>query len=237
MTSKQCFFITFSIIHLCVVTSISQSNSFKQELSTAESNLTQHPENHEFYQKLHKLVADKSNITTFSQRERLRLVFEQYGKWSSETTYPENEKGNKIQIQCHVKNEKGEPIAGAKIHIFQTDANGFYSVTDSATKRMGENDARLFAYLKSDVKGNIVLKTIRPASYPKKYNGRSIPQHIHFNISASGYKDKNIQMVFQDDPNMDTYWQKWARDADFPIVKLSYLKDKTVGNFEVLLLK
>ena len=102
---------------------------------------------------------------------------------------------------------------------------------------MGENDARLFAYLKSDVKGNIELKTIRPASYPKKYNGRSIPQHIHFNISASGYKDKNIQMVFQDDLVMDAYWQKWARDADFPIVKLSYLKDKTVGNFEVLLRK
>ena len=207
------------------------------EIQKAEMSLKQHHDSFDLYQKLHELVADKNAVTTFSETEILRGVLEKYGKWSYATTYSPEEKGIKIALQCHLKNEKGEPIPNAEIHVFQTDAQGFYSVTDSATKRMGENDARLFAFVKSDAKGNIEIKTIRPASYPKKYEGRFIPQHIHFNISAKGYQDKLIQMVFQDDPAMDAHWQKWAKNADFPVVKLSYLKDKITGSFEVVLRK
>lgn len=237
MTSKRCFWICLLLFHLIAEEGLSQSSALTTQLLKAEKSLIQHPESYVFYQNLHELVANKHNSTTFEAREHLRDVLEKYGKWSSETTYAKNENGQRIVINCHLKNEKGEPIAHAKIHVFQTDSQGFYSVTDSATKKMGEHDARLFAFVQSDANGNIEINTIRPASYPRKYQGKTIPQHIHFNISAAGYQDKMIQMVFQDDPVMDDYWQKWAKEFDYPVVKLSYLKDKTVGAFEVLLRK
>jgi protocatechuate 3,4-dioxygenase beta subunit len=65
---------------------------------------------------------------------------------------------------------------------------------------MGEPDARLFCFLKTDENGNFEIRTIRPASYPMQYNGRTIPQHIHNNITARGYTGRNLQMVFEDDP-------------------------------------
>ena len=237
MRTKLCFCISLFLFNLYVKEGFSQSAAFTTQLLNAEKNLIQHPENPISYQNLHELVANKNSLTTFETRERLRDVLEKYGKWSSGTTYSKNENGHKIALKCHLINAKGEPIAHAQIHIFQTDSQGFYSVTDSATKKMGEHDARLFAFVESDANGNIEINTIRPASYPRKYQGKTIPQHIHFNISAAGYQDKMIQMVFQDDPVMDDYWQKWAKGLDYPIIKLSYLKDKTVGAFEVLLRK
>jgi protocatechuate 3,4-dioxygenase beta subunit len=94
--------------------------------------------------------------------------------------------------------------------FFQTDSRGYYTPFDSAQNKMGEPDARLFGFLKTDANGNFEIHTIRPASYPKKYEGRTIPQHIHNNITAKGYANQNLQMVFDDDPAMNDYWRQWA---------------------------
>ena len=106
-------------------------------------------------------------------------------------------------------------------------------MTDAATGKMGENDARLFAFVQSDAAGNVALKTIRPASYPKQYKGRTIPQHIHFDVSAEGYAPLKIQMVFDDDPAMDAYWREWAVNLGYPVVAVS----KGKGVFEVMVKK
>ena len=142
---------------------------------------------------------------TVAERIRLRKVLEQYGIWSTGVLYTANEPGTKIIIKGHVTNAQGKPIANASIHIFQTDSHGYYTPLDSAEKKMGEPDARLFCFLKTDSNGNFEINTIRPASYPLQYNGRTIPQHVHNNITAAGYKDKNLQMVFDDDPAMNDY--------------------------------
>ena len=224
----------FTIISFNCLFSLIEVVAQQETIEQSEANLKQYPANYDFYQKLHLIVANKNNATTFEEREKLQNIFEKYGRWSAATTYADNEKGDRITLKCHIKDQKGKPIANAKAHVFQTDAKGFYSVTDSATGKMGENDARLFAFVNSDANGNIEIKTVRPASYPKMYNGRHIPQHIHFNITADGYSGKFIQMVFEDDPAMkDIYWQKWAKENNFPVVKLT----KGEGQFTLLMNK
>jgi len=117
-------------------------------------------------------------------------------------------------------NTEGKPIANASLNIFQTDSHGYYTPLDSIEKKMGEPDARLFCFLKTDASGSFEIHTVRPASYPMQYNGRTIPQHIHNNVTARGYTGKNLQMVFDDDPAMNPYWQQWAATNNYPVLRL-----------------
>ena len=72
----------------------------------------------------------------------------------------------------------------------------------------------------------------------KKYNGRLIPQHIHFNINAKGYSNQNLQIAFEDDPAMkDIYWKEWAAKANYPIIKIAMKENIGMGNLNIHLIK
>lgn len=86
---------------------------------------------------------------------------------------------------------------------------------------MSEHDPRLFGSIRTEKDGNYTLTTIHPGTYPNVYQGRYIPQHIHFNIVAKGYVNQNLQIAWEDDPAMkDIYWRDWAKETKYPIVKL-----------------
>ena len=232
---------TFKIV-LAVVLCFSLCNCNAQNktgieasINKAENTLKQHPKDQANWQQLYTLINENYVKLTVAERIRLRKVLEQYGIWSTGTTYTANEPGIKIIIKGHVVNAQGKPIANASLHIFQTDSRGYYTPLDSAEKKMGEPDARLFCFLKTDNNGSFEIHTIRPASYPLQYNGRTIPQHIHNKISAQGYKDKNLQMVFDDDPAMNDFWRKWATDNGFPVLKLNNATPQRIADIEIVL--
>ena len=204
-----------------------QNNNAKEKIAKAETDLKEHLQNQNNWQQLYTLINENYTKLTAAEREKLRKILEQYGVWSTGITYTAFEPGIKIIIKGRVVDTHGKPVANASLHIFQTDSHGYYTPLDSIEKKMGEPDARLFSFLKTDNKGNFEIHTIRPASYPLKYNGRTIPQHVHNNITAKGYAPKYLQMVFDDDPAMDDYWRKWASDNGFPILKLNNTSPRT----------
>ena len=229
--------ITSIILLLSFSFSCNAQNSadVKQKISKAEAYLKQNPQDQKNWQQLYTLVNDNYTKLTAEERTGIRKVLEQYGIWSTGTTYTANEPGTKIIIKGHVINAEGKPIANAALHIFQTDSRGYYTPLDSAEKKMGEPDARLFCFLKTDNNGNFEIHTIRPASYPIKYGGRTIPQHVHNNITAQGYTAKYLQMVFDDDPAMNDYWKKWAAGNRFPLLKLNNASPQRTATVEIVL--
>ena len=214
------FFLTAVFLFNLLSCNAQNNNNPLTEIQQAEQALKQHPKDQQAWQKLYALMNENYVKLTATERTRLRKVLQQYGIWPAGTLYTVNEPGTKIIIKGRIINTAGKPIANASLHIFQTDSHGYYTPLDSIEKKMGEPDARLFCFLKTDASGSFEIHTIRPASYPMQYNGRTIPQHIHNNVTARGYTGKNLQMVFDDDPAMNAYWQQWAATNNYPVIQL-----------------
>jgi protocatechuate 3,4-dioxygenase beta subunit len=223
------------IASLNLVAGSAQNNGVMSKIVQAEQVLKQHPRDQNAWQQLYTLINENYVKLTAGQRSDIRKVLEEYGVWSTGTLYTSNEPGTKIIVKGRVINAQGKPMANASLHIFQTDSHGYYTPLDSAEKKMGEPDARLFCFLKTDANGNFEIHTVRPASYPIKYDGRTIPQHIHNNITAKGYTSKYLQMVFDDDPVMNDYWRQWATSNGFPVLKLNNETPQRIATVEIRL--
>lgn len=189
------------------------------------------------YDSLHFLLARHYSDLSDEQRKTLRKTLEKHSIWPFETICPSTEPGTKITITGHITDEKGQPIRGAKLHIFHTDQQGYYSPSDATTGRMMEQDPRLEGFLTTDSSGTYEIHTIRPASYPKRYEGRLIPGHVHLNILADGFQERRIQMVFEEDPAMIQYWVEWAHESHYPIVKLVHSGMEVRGEADLELVR
>ena len=144
---------------------------------------------------------------------------------SSITLVGDSEPGQRLTIHGRVAGEGGKPVAGARLHIYQTDTSGRYT----PDKPMDEPHARLAGLLRTDQDGRFELHTIRPGGYPKAVRlgdrDRKIPAHIHIDITADGYAPRKVQVVFSDDPLLsDPYWQDWVRTQGHPVVTVSRSK-------------
>lgn len=119
--------------------------------------------------------------------------------------------GEPCFIQGRVLSLSGEPLAGARIEIWQADDNGFYDVQYQESSRV-QGRGHLYA----DQEGRFFFWSVRPQAYPIPTDGpvgklltatkRSSmrPAHVHFLIQASGYKTL-ITHVFQEgDPYLDS---------------------------------
>ncbi len=211
-----------------------QTSAVKEKIALLEQQLLKNPKNQEAYQNLTLLIPN--HYIQISKTERLQLsnFLKKYAFGSSLSI---SSAGKHILIKGRVLDEKGKPIPNALIHVFHADNNGYYAPTDAANNSMAENDPRLFGFLRTDNLGNYELKTVRPASYPKQYNGRTIPQHIHFRIIAEGFSERNIQMVFEDDPAMSPYWKEWAKNLNYPVVNMIYSQGNAFGVNDILMSK
>ncbi len=144
---------------------------------------------------------------------------------SSITLIGDSEPGQRLTIHGRVVGESGKPVAGARLHVYQTDASGRYT----PYKPMDEPHARLAGSLQTGKDGRFELHTIRPGGYPKEVRlgdrDRKIPAHIHIDITADGYVPRKVQAVFSDDPLLsDPYWQGWVRAQGHPVVTVSQSK-------------
>lgn len=141
---------------------------------------------------------------------------------SSITLIGDSEPGQRLTVHGRVVGESGKPVAGARLHVYQTDASGHYT----PDKPMDEPHARLAGWLQTDKDGRFELHTIRPGGYPKALRlgdrDRKIPAHIHIDIDADGYAPRKVQVVFSDDSLLsDPYWQDWVRKQGQPVVTVS----------------
>jgi hydroxyquinol 1,2-dioxygenase len=112
-------------------------------------------------------------------------------------------------VSGSVRGVHGEPVAGARIEVWQADEDGLYDV------QYEDLDApRARAVLLSEPDGSFEFRTIVPRPYPVPYDGpvgemlktlgrRPVrPAHLHFMISAQAYEPLITQIFRKDDPNL-----------------------------------
>lgn len=91
--------------------------------------------------------------------------------------------GEIVHVTGRVLNQKGEPVSGAEIEIWQANARGRYAhPSDSNTTPLDEN-FQGFAVLKTDSLGRYRFKTIKPGPYPVSPTELRTP-HIHFDVKG-----------------------------------------------------
>jgi hydroxyquinol 1,2-dioxygenase len=112
--------------------------------------------------------------------------------------------GEPLFVQATVRGPKGEPIANAKVDVWQADAEGFYDV-----QRAELSTAQGRGVLRTDTSGRLWFRGVMPVAYPVPTDGpvgRMLnatarhpwrPAHVHFMIVAPGYETL-ITHVFSD---------------------------------------
>ncbi|MGE3847755.1 MAG: intradiol ring-cleavage dioxygenase [Gammaproteobacteria bacterium] len=110
-----------------------------------------------------------------------------------------------------VTDERGAPIAGATLEVWQTAANGFYDVQDASAPEWN-----LRGCYTTNERGEYALLTEKPVSYPVPTDGpvgRMLaaagrhafrPAHLHFMIKAQGCEPLVTHVFVDGDPYLDS---------------------------------
>jgi hydroxyquinol 1,2-dioxygenase len=105
----------------------------------------------------------------------------------------------------------GEPLAAAHLEVWQADDEGLYDV-----QRAGLPAPQGRGQLDADAAGRFWFWTVKPVPYPIPYDGpvgelltaarRSPmrPAHIHFRVSAPGYRSVTTHVFVAGDPYLDS---------------------------------
>ena len=105
-------------------------------------------------------------------------------------------KGPILYLSGRVLADNGEPVAGARVEIWQANAAGRYAHPndDNLTAPLDEQ-FNGFAVTTTDGQGRYAFKTVRPAA-DLAAPGRWRPAHIHFSVTAK-YEQLVTQMYFR----------------------------------------
>jgi protocatechuate 3,4-dioxygenase beta subunit len=113
-------------------------------------------------------------------------------------------------VSGRVLSVDGRPIAGAMLDVWQNAANGLYSNEDP-----DQEDDNLRGRLLTDSDGAYRFTTIRPIPYTVPQDGPVgamlaamgrhpwRPAHIHFRVTAAGYRDLITELYPEDDRYID----------------------------------
>ncbi|MFQ6022733.1 MAG: intradiol ring-cleavage dioxygenase [Acidiferrobacterales bacterium] len=144
--------------------------------------------------------------------------------------------GEITNVVGRVLNERGRPIAGAHIEIWQCDANGrYHHPWDRRNVPLDPNFQGYGRFTTGD-DGAYRFRTIKPVPYP----GRA--PHIHFAISGPGTEPLVTQMYVAGAPENEHDWIlnniRDARARERLIVKMEQHADvpgELVGSFDIVL--
>ena len=111
-----------------------------------------------------------------------------------------------LMIHGAVRDEAGKPIPNAAIEVWQTNSNGMYDIQDP-----DEPQHNLRGYYTANHKGEFLIRTIRPTSYPIPTDGpvgvllRATdrhpwrPAHVHAIVAAKGYQTLTTHLFNSED--------------------------------------
>jgi protocatechuate 3,4-dioxygenase beta subunit len=114
---------------------------------------------------------------------------------------PPGEPGTALTVRGSVQDRHGKAVADALVYAYHTSSKGWYS--DRAPHFISEGGgdmahARLFGYVRTGADGTFVLRTIRPAGYPRS----DLPEHIHLHIVCADQEVLVTEMLFEDDARL-----------------------------------
>jgi len=119
--------------------------------------------------------------------------------------------GEPAIVRGRVIDVDGNPISGAMIDVWQTDANGLYDIQES-----NDVSGNLRGLFKTDADGKYEFRTIRPVPYPIPADGpvgkmlRSVNRHewraahIHAIVEAPGYRQVTTHIFDKESKYLDS---------------------------------
>jgi protocatechuate 3,4-dioxygenase beta subunit len=109
--------------------------------------------------------------------------------------HSETAKGTVTRVAGRILDALGQQVTGARVEIWQCDANGrYHNVRDGDAGRPRDDNFQGFGQTVTDDAGGYRFLTIRPVAY----SGRT--PHIHFSVSAPGRKRFVTQMYVAGEP-------------------------------------
>jgi len=103
--------------------------------------------------------------------------------------------GQVTHVSGRILDLAAQPLRGAKVEIWQCDANGrYHNVRDGDAGRPRDENFQGFGQTVTDAEGGYRFLTIRPVPYP----GRT--PHIHFAVAAPGQRRFITQMYVAGEP-------------------------------------
>ena len=136
-------------------------------------------------------------------------------------------KGTPCIMRGTVTDENGQPIAGAKLDVWQTNDDGFYDVQQPGL----QPDMNMRGLFTTGADGEYWFTTVKPLPYSIPTDGpvgamlnamgrhAMRPAHIHFIASAPGFETLVTHVFPSDDPYLES-------DAVFGV------KDSLIVNFK-----
>ena len=124
--------------------------------------------------------------------------------------------GEVVILKGRVLGTDGAPVAGARVEIWQCDANGVY-LHDGDRRRGGYDDAfQGFGHVVTGDDGAYAFRTIRPVPYP----GRT--PHIHVKVFAEG-RELTTQFYLAGHPsNEDDFLFRRMSEAEKRAVAMNF---------------
>ena len=118
--------------------------------------------------------------------------------------------GEPVVVGGRVTSQDGKPVEGAVLEIWQTADNGLYSNQDDQ-----QPEYNLRARQTTGADGRYLFSTVRPAPYTVPDDGPVgellhatgrhpwRPSHLHFIVTADGYRSLVTEVFPSDDPYLD----------------------------------
>ena len=120
----------------------------------------------------------------------------------ADLTSVNGQKGVAAGVITHVSgrvfDQKGKPVKGAKIEIWQANTYGRYSHPSDPNTAQLDPNFQGYAVMKTDDEGRYRFKTIKPGAYPVSPT-EIRPPHIHFDVEGKANRLVS-QMFFPDEP-------------------------------------
>jgi protocatechuate 3,4-dioxygenase beta subunit len=139
--------------------------------------------------------------------------FYRKGAPRTERLIEQNEQGTPLIVAGRVRSTDGQALAAATIEVFHSDHQGNYDL--SGFHHRGQ--------IPVHESGEYRFETIMPGQYDDR------AQHIHYIITAPGYKQLVTQLYFETDPkfegNPDKNYNRdslvWHRELIRPVKKIT----------------
>ena len=137
-------------------------------------------------------------------------------------------KGTILDVSGRVLDRSGAPRPGARVEIWQCDAQGEYHHVGG---REGDPDFQGFGAVLTDADGRYAFRTIKPVAYP----GRT--PHIHFNVLEGGKRRITSQMFVEGEPGnaSDGLYRSLGREAKLVTMKLEDAGPGVKGALDIVL--
>ncbi|KAB0563980.1 catechol 1,2-dioxygenase [Pseudomonas palleroniana] len=131
-------------------------------------------------------------------------------------------------MRGQVRDTDGKPLAGAIVDVWQANTGGTYSWFDST-----QSEFNLRRRIETDAQGNYRFRSIVPSGYGCPPTGPTQqlldqlgrhgqrPAHIHFFISAPGYRHLTTQINLSDDPYLHDDFAYATRDELIAQIRFS----------------